>query len=314
MVKTIVGLMGSSVARGSSKMSTPAQLSTILQLVQSHQIHELDTARVYASGQSESLLGECAALAHRFAISSKAPGFSLGSLLPSKIEANCNASLVALRLHKMDIYYFHGPDRQTPLEDQCRAMDALHRQGKFARFGVCNLRAQEVESIHQICEKNGYVLPTVYQGGFNPLQRRAEFELLPTLRKLGLCFYAFSPLGGGFFSRSADELRVPPEGGRMVQMKVFKDIYVNETSLELLGNLTGACERHGIKVKEATLRWYMHHGPLGDEDGIILGASSVEQVEENLLACERGPLPDQIVESYEDMWKAYKDKAGPYCV
>lgn len=179
---------------------------------------------------------------------------------------------------------------------------------------MCNLRADEVERIHRICSENDYVLPSVYQGGFNPLQRRAEFELLPTLRKLGMNFYAFSPLGGGFFSRSVEELRNPSQGTRMQEMKIFKDLYVNETSLELLRKLTGACERHGMEVKEATLRWYMHHGPLDEDDGVILGASSVEQVEENLNACESGPLPAEIVESFEDMWKGYKEKAGPYSV
>ena len=230
------------------------------------------------------------------------------------MEANCNTSLEALKLKQMDIFYFHGPDRQTPLEDQCRAANKLYQEGKFARFGVCNLRADEVERIHDICSREGYVLPSVYQGGFNPLQRRAEFELLPTLRRLGIKFYAFSPLGGGFFSRTVEELRDPPKGARMDEMKVFKDIYVNETSVALLQKLTEVCESHGVKVKEATLRWYMHHGPLGEDDGVILGASSVQQVEENLRACEIGPLPEEIVDSFEDMWKVYKEKAGPYSV
>lgn len=314
MVKTMVGLMGTSVASGSSKMSTPAQLTSILNLLKSHNVQELDTARVYAAGRSESLLGECAPLSHSFAISTKAPGFSPGSLTPERIKNNCNASLAALKLQKMDIFYFHGPDRQTPLEEQCRAADKLHREGKFERFGVCNLRADEVRKIHQICSAKGYVLPSVYQGGFNPLQRRAEFELLPVLRDLKMNYYAFSPLGGGFFSRPVGELRNPPTGARMDEMAIFKDIYVNETSLQLLANLTSVCERQGIKVKEATLRWYMHHGPLGDGDGVILGASSVEQIEENLNACESGPLPDDVVQGFEDMWKGYKEKAGPYCV
>jgi aflatoxin B1 aldehyde reductase len=314
MVKVIVGLMGSSVASGSPRMSTPSQLTSLLNAAKSHHIHELDTARIYGSGASETLLGHCTPLSHTFSISTKAPGFTPGSLTAEKIQRSCNTSLAALKCEKMDIFYFHGPDRQTPLEEQCRAADGLYRQGKFERFGVCNLRADEVERIHDICESEGYVLPSVYQGGFNPLQRRAEFELLPTLRRLGMSYYGFSPLGGGYFSRSAAELREPPKGGRMEQMKIFKDIYVNETSLELLGRLTEVCERHGVKVKEATLRWYMHHGPLGDGDGIILGASSVEQLEENLNACEGGPLPEEIVKGFEDMWEGYKEKAGAYFV
>lgn len=312
-MKTIMGLMGSSAGSGSPKMSTPAQLNAILDVLRSQQprrIRELDTARVYGGGGSEALLGQCAH--DDFAISTKAPGFAAGSLAPEKIEANCHASLSALRLPKVDIYYFHGPDRQTPLEEQCRAADKLYREGRFARFGVCNLRADEVEDIHRICSRSGYVLPSVYQGGFNPLLRQAEAGLFPVLRRLGISFYAFSPLGGGFFSRSIEELRCPPPGARMDRMSIFKDIYVNDISLSLLHDLTTVCERNGVKVREATLRWFMHHGPLGDTDGVILGASSLEQVEQNLSACGGGPLPNEVVQGLEEMWEGYMEKAGPF--
>jgi aryl-alcohol dehydrogenase-like predicted oxidoreductase len=77
----------------------------------------------------------------------------------------------------MDIFYFHGSDRQTPLEEQRKAANELYQEGKFERFGVSNLLVDEVQTIHDICKKEGYVLPTVYQGGYNPLMRSAD-ELL----------------------------------------------------------------------------------------------------------------------------------------
>jgi aflatoxin B1 aldehyde reductase len=213
MVKVIFGMMGSSVAKGSSKMATPAAVANVLSILKRHQIRELDTARVYNGGKSEELLGACNASAD-FAVSTKAPGFSPGSLSAAKIRANCNASLKALQQAKMDIFYFHGPDRQTPLEEQCKAANALYQEGKFERFGVSNLPAHEVQTVYDICKKEGYVLPTVYQGGFNPISRGAEEGLFPTLRKLGIAFYAFSPLGGGYFSKPVAELRAPPKGTR----------------------------------------------------------------------------------------------------
>jgi aflatoxin B1 aldehyde reductase len=126
--------------------------------------------------------------------------------------------------------------------------------------------------------------------------------LFPTLRKLGLAFYAYSPLAGGYFSKTAEQLRTPPAGGRMDQMKVFADMYVNDLSLKLHDSLTKACDTEGITVKEAALRWLMHHSILGEEDGVILGASSLAQMEENLKASEGGPLPQGIVDRIEDMW------------
>ncbi len=312
MVKVIFGMMGSYVAGGSKRIATPQQVSDVLSVVKRHNIRELDTARVYNGGRSEELLGECSA-GKDFAISTKVPAFSPGSLSASNIESACNASLKALKQDKIDIYYFHGPDRQTTYEESCQAIDKLYKEGKFERFGVSNLHVDEVRKIHSICKKEGYVLPSVYQGGYNPAGRSVEELLLPTLRELGMVFYAFSPLGGGFFTRPVEELRNPPKGGRMDQMKVFKDIYVNDKSLQLLQELTETCQKHGFHVKEATLRWFMHHSALGEEDGVILGASSQGQAEENLKACEGGKLPEDVVEGFGRLWTEREKGAWGYC-
>lgn len=127
-----------------------------------------------------------------------------------------------------------------------------------------------------------------------------------------MAFYAFSPLGGGYFSKPVEELKTPPRGTRLDEMKVSKEIYVNDTSIGLLEKLTKACQGHWIAVKEATLRWFMHHSALGDENGVILGASSEEQAEENLRAYEGERLPEDVVERFESMWPAYKHLAWKY--
>jgi len=166
-----------------------------------------------------------------------------------------------------------------------------------------------VQTIDDICKKEGYVLPTVYQGGFNPVARGAEEGLFPTLRKLGIAFYAFSPFGGGYFSKLVEELTAPPNGTRMDEMSVFKEVYISDMRIQLLKSLEKVCSRNGIAAKEATLRWFMHHSALEAEDGVILGTSSAEQPEENRMACEGGRLPDDIVDKFAEMCK---EGAWPY--
>lgn len=309
MVKVVAGLMGSAVASGSPKFATPEQLSPLLTLLSKHSIAELDTARVYAGGKNEEVLG-LTPQSTSFAIATKAPAFGPGTLTYDKVTSNCDASLVALKRDKIDLYYFHGPDRQTPLQESCRAIQDLYKQGKFARWGVSNLNVDEVTSIIDICKREGWVKPTVYQGGYNPLLRGMEEPLLPKLREYGMAFYAYSPLGGGFFSKPVEQLQEPPKGSRRDLMPVFSAIYINDLSLELLGNLTKVCEHEGVTVKDAALRWLMHHSPLGEQDGIILGASSTEQMEENLRACEDGPLADVVVRNFEDFWARYRQREG----
>jgi len=309
MVKVIAGLMGSAVSTGSPKLSTPDQLSPLLTLLTTHKITELDTARVYNGGKSEELLG-LTPCSTSFSIATKAPAFGPGTLTYDRVTGNCNASLAALKREKIDLYYFHGPDRQTPLQESCRAIQDLYTQGKFTRWGISNLHVDEVTSILDICKREGWVKPSVYQGAYNPLLRGMEEPLLPKLRENGMAFYAYSPLGGGFFSKPISQLREPPKGSRRDLMPVFSAIYVNELSLELLDNLTRICVKEGVAVKVAALRWLMHHSPLGEGDGIILGASSAEQMEENLRACEGGSLPGDIVRGFEEMWARYREREG----
>ncbi|KAF2222218.1 NADP-dependent oxidoreductase domain-containing protein [Elsinoe ampelina] len=316
MVKIIAGLMGSSVAAGSSRLASVDQLRTLLQTCKKYNVLELDTARVYNAGKSEETLGAIPEAQQQFAIQTKCPGFSPGSLSKEKVTSNCNDSLEALKQSQIDIYYFHGPDRKTPLSESCSAINTLYQQDKFRRFGVSNFRADEVEEIVSICKQQGWVLPAVYQGGYNPLLRTGEKALFPTLRRHGISFYAYSPLGGGYFSRPMSELRQPPSGSRMDEMAVFKNIYVNDDSLRLHDVLTNAVNKHNVTLREATLRWLMHHSILEADDGVILGASSAEQMQANLEASSHGPLPDDLVKVFEDVWEQYNatGKAFGYSV
>ena len=83
------------------------------------------------------------------------------------------------------------PDRTTPFEETCEAMNQAYQAGKFTEFGLSNFSATEVEDCVTACKKNGWVVPTVYQGQYNAITRGGEADLFPVLRKHGMRFYAF---------------------------------------------------------------------------------------------------------------------------
>jgi aflatoxin B1 aldehyde reductase len=99
--------------------------------------------------------------------------------------------------------FLHLPDRQTPFEDTCQAMNEGVRQGKFKRFGLSNFSAAEVQKVLDICEQKGYTKPSVFQGHYNAIVRGGEKELFPLLRKHDMSFFAYSPAAGGLFSGNA---------------------------------------------------------------------------------------------------------------
>lgn len=300
--------MGSSPGKGSSSMATPEQIEAFLEVVKSHGVKELDTARAYNSGKSEELLGQVDAQKD-FVISTKAPAFTPHSLTYDAILSNSEKSHKALQQDKVDIYYIHGPDEATPLEEQCRAFGKLYKEGRFERFGVSNLSPSKVQTVYDICKREGYCLPTVFQGNYNPLFRGPEEKLFPKLKELGIAFYAWGPLAGGLLAKPINDIMKPKPGTRFAEMPIFGDMYLNDTNVAALKRQNDICGGAGVSLLEASLRWLMHHAPLSEKDGIILGASSSAQVDATLTACEKGPLPKEVVDGFDELWSAAKDKA-----
>ena len=161
-------------------------------------------------GDSEELLGSVGA-GDKFLIDTKVMSWEPGSHAKDTILKEIDASLEALKIKQINAEYLHIPDRATPFEEPCEAMDIAFKAGNIREWGLSNFSAEEVEEICQICESKGWIKPTVYQGQYNPICRSGEGPLFPVLRKHGLRFYAFSPAAGGFFVGSH---KAPVPGGR----------------------------------------------------------------------------------------------------
>lgn len=86
--------------------------------------------------------------------------------------------------------------------------------------------------------------------------------------------------------------------------KFFAGIYLKPELLDAAGRVYTEAQKHGINGHEAALRWVLHHSALRGEsgDGMIIGASSLEQLDANLKMCEGGPLPDDLVKVIENVW------------
>uniref|UniRef100_A0A4W2DB94 NADP-dependent oxidoreductase domain-containing protein n=1 Tax=Bos indicus x Bos taurus TaxID=30522 RepID=A0A4W2DB94_BOBOX len=165
---------------------------------------EIDTAFVYADGQSESILGGLGlglgGSGCKVKIATKANPLEENSLKPDSLRSQLETSLQRLRCPCVDLFYLHLPDHGTPVEETLRACHQLHQEGKFVELGLSNYAAWEVAEICTLCRSNGWILPTVYQGMYNATTRQVETELLPCLRHFGLRFYAYNPLAGGLLT------------------------------------------------------------------------------------------------------------------
>ena len=100
----------------------------------------------------------------------------------------------------VDLFYLHWPDGETPLETTLGATQRAYEAGRFQRLGLSNFSVEEVVRVHSHMSERGWIRPTVYQGMYNALTRDVEDELLPTLRRLRMSFYAYNPLAGGLLT------------------------------------------------------------------------------------------------------------------
>ncbi len=276
---------------------------------------ELDTAYVYNEGLCEKLLGETLeGMGHPFKIATKVNPRISGRLDAAAAFKQVNESLERLRLASVDTVYLHFPDPATPVEDVLAAMAELHSQGKFRELGLSNFPAWMVADVWRICDREGWVKPTVYEGMYNPLARRAETELNACLNRFGMRFNAYNPLAGGLLTGRYAAFEDAPDDGRFTHRPNYKNRYWKKSCFDAVALLKDAAATCGIGLIEAVYRWLTHHSMLSAArgDAIIVGASKTTHLAQNLAAAAGGPLPDGLPEAFDKAWAFCRADAPEY--
>jgi len=299
----------------------------------------VDTARIYQNGESEETIGailkEHPEWAKVISLHTKVNSL-VQPLTRDSITKQCNDSLTALGVKCLDILYVHSPDINVDYAEQFGALNELHKQGKFKELGLSAFASWDVMRVYYLCKANGWVLPTVYQGLYNAINRNAEPELLPALRTLGIRFYVYNPLAAGLLTgryTSLKDVENLTEGRFSSEFDInskttgkgsaiptgtvhlrLRGAWFKEQLFKALEIISEACAKEKIPMAEAAFRWLAHHSALKGHlhDGILFGASKVEQMTDNLKSYQGGPLPTSIVTAYEDAWKVARTEAEPY--
>jgi aflatoxin B1 aldehyde reductase len=272
----------------------------------------VDTAPVYSDGRSEVILGKILTPQRRekVKLATKVNPWSEAGLRPKRVVEQVETSLGRLKSEYVDLLYLHSPDLNTPLESTLEACERLFREGKYRELGLSNYAAWQVVDAWHICRRNGWVLPTVYQGMYNCITREVERELFPAIRSLGIRFYAYNPLAGGLLTGKHLKMDCEPATGRFSRSE-YTERYWKKAQFNALDTIRSACEANDLTMTECAFGWIKYHSSLkGQErDGVIFGASNEKQLEEN-MACYRGKsLPQKVVQSLDLAWQA----AAPSC-
>lgn len=282
----------------------------LLDILKKHGVKRIDTAQLY--GDSESILGRVNA-GKDFIIDTKVPGgFQPGTSAKANIVKTVPESIERLKVDKVDTLYIHAPDHGVPISDSLAGINEVYQKGLFSRFGLSNFRAEDVEKVYNHCKEHGYVLPSVYQGNYSPVARKLESTLFPTLRKLGISFYAYSPLAGGFLTKTKDQ--IIQGAGRFNEQSiggVYNKMYSKPTLLEALAEWDDIAKSAGCSKALLAYRWVTYNSILREDagDGVIIGARSLEQMQETLEGLKVGPLDASSSERIEQIWKKVEHEA-----
>eukprot|EP00808_Paulinella_micropora_P030144 g37179.t1 len=268
---------------------------------------ELDTALLYCAGNTEKILGEMPAkLQAQWLMATKANPWAGNSLNKTDIRRQFLESLASLKVDHVNLFYLHAPDYNTPIEETLSEVHQLYKEGKFKRLGLSNFAAWQVAEIYYLCKSKGYP------------------ELFPCLRRLNMVFYAFNPLAGGVLTgrhKYEDKHKEPVgrffDGGGVWSAR-YRDRFWQKEKFDAVQHiqevLDGVYGPGAVTTTAASLRWLMHHsalkGSLGD--GVIVGASTVDHLTENLAALQSRPLHAKVVEAIEEAWLACKSLCPPY--
>jgi L-glyceraldehyde 3-phosphate reductase len=226
------------------------------------------------------------------------------------VLASLDESLDRLGLDYVDIFYSHRIDPVTPLEETIGALDTAVRAGKTRYVGISSYSAPKTAEAASIAQRLGTPL-VIHQPSYSLLNRWVEGDLISTLADAGMGAIAFTALAQGLLTDRY--LQQPPSDiARATARPTFDDDLVTEQVRERLQGLAGVAKRRGQSLAQLALAWVLRDDAVAST---LVGASSVEQLQENLGALDNLAFtPDELseidtyaTESGVDLWRESSD-------
>ena len=261
-------------------------------------VNFIDTANIYAEGESETLLGGALKSLGRprdtLVIATKVqgkmgPGPNQGGLSRAHIMASLDQSLARMQLDYVDLFQIHGVDPVTPIEETVRALDAVVKSGKVRYVGFSNLPAWMAMKAVGYAERHGLARFESAQMYYSMAGRDIEREIVPFAMDQGIGILPWSPLAGGLLSGKFDPEKKGPEGARRTS---FDFPPVDSWRLpRVLGALREVAGQVDSSVARVALAWQLTKPFV---TSVIIGAKSVEQLTDNLAASDLVLSAEQV--------------------
>ncbi len=261
-------------------------------------INFFDTANVYAKGRSEEILGDLMKdMRDELVLTSKVFGrvgedVNARGLSRRHITRAVEASLKRLKTDRLEFYFVHQFDADTPIEETLRALDDLVRRGLILYPAVSNWAAWQIMKALGLSAREHLARFELVQPMYSLAKRQAEVEILPLARSEALGVIPYSPLGGGLLTGKYST-RDKPEQGRLVENKMYGKRYGDAKYYEVAERFTAYAEDHSLHPVTLAVAWVGSHPAV---TAPIIGARNVAQLEPSLAAADFTMTPEMRAE------------------
>ena len=276
-----------------------------------------DTANAYNRGKAEETLGRCLSDYARdsYVLATKvwAPmgdGPNDSGLSAKHVKEQCEASLKRLGVNYVDLYQFHRPDPDTPVEESVRAVEDLCRQGKVLYWGVSEWSAAQITEAHAVARAFNMRPPASNQPRYSLMHRHPEAEVFPVSEALGIGQVVFSPLAHGVLTGKYKPGEPPAPGTRAAddsQNSILMDLYWGDEKLANVQEMAAIARDLGLTCSQLALAWVLRVPVLSSA---IIGATKPEQIEENAKAADVS-LSQDVIDRLNELFPAPQERPGP---
>jgi aryl-alcohol dehydrogenase-like predicted oxidoreductase len=277
-------------------------------------INFIDTANMYQTGVAEEILGHAlVGKRDRIILASKVRAKmgegrdDVGLSKPAIIKA-IEDSLRRLQTDYLDLYFLHQPDYDVAIDESLEAMEHLVKQGKVRYPGTSNFAAWQVGNILDIAKQKVYTPAATAQPMYNLLARGIEQEFIPMAKEFDVSIVAYNPLAAGLLTAKHDFSSIPL-GGRFDNNKMYQDRYWHPRTFEAVESLKRLAEQAGRSLISLAFAWLLHHTAT---DCVILGASHIEQLKQNIAFCNEGSLSTDVVQGCDQVWEQLRGPLPVY--
>jgi len=257
-------------------------------------INFFDTADVYSGGVSEEWLGKFSAAERDDVVIASKAFYPVGADVNAQglsrrhlIQA-VEGSLMRLGTDRIDFYFVHAFDEETPIEETLRALDDLQRSGKILYPAVSNWAAWQIATALGISARESLSRFELVEPMYSLVKRQAEVEILPLAQAENLGVISYSPLGGGLLTGKY-RAGARPEQGRLVENARYGDRYSRESDVATAERFAAFADDAGASTVTLAVAWAM--GQPGVTAPIVAGRNP-GQLEASLAALDFGMSPE----------------------